>query len=203
MTFQISNLSCERQQKILFANLSLQLHAGDVLLVEGPNGSGKSSLLKLLCGLSPAEYGDIHWMNQSVLTTDFSQQLHYIGHVNGIKLGLTVLENLQLMEKLFGSPQAHIDSVLTQLNLITEKHALAKNLSAGQKRRVGLAKLFLFPRQLWILDEPFTALDVQLQALIANKIEEHALQGGIAIVSSHHAIRFNQIQAQTLRLPLC
>lgn len=199
----INNISCVRDRKLLFANLSIHLKNGDVLLVEGDNGSGKSSLLKLLCGLSHSEHGDILWNAQSIRNsaTAFSEQLHYVGHTNGIKLGLTVLENLKLMQKLYGDNNASLDPVLFLLNLTSEKNVLAKNLSAGQKRRLALAKLFLFTRALWILDEPFTALDVSLQTLLTKKIEEHVALGGIAIVSSHHAIPFEKVRAQIVRLP--
>ena len=206
MTFQVTNLSCERQQKILFADISFQLNNGNIMLVEGPNGSGKSSLLKLLSGLVTPDSGDIIWRDQSITHahSEFFQQLHYIGHVNGIKLGLTVLENLQLMQTLFSDvASVEFDAVLSLLKLQSEKNTLAKYLSAGQKRRLALAKLFLFSRTLWIFDEPFTALDSDTQQLLTHKIEEHVLRGGIAIVSSHHAINFTTVQAQTLSLPLC
>jgi heme exporter protein A len=203
-TFCVTDLSCVRQNKLLFANLSFSISAGEILLIEGPNGSGKSSLLKLLTGMSSPAHGDVCWQNQSIQSSaDYLLQLHFIGHVNGIKLGLTVLENIALMQKLYSANSVEIDSVLTNLQLIEDKNTLAKHLSAGQQRRLALSKLFLFPRALWILDEPFTALDMQTQTLLTNALAKHVAQGGIAIVSSHHAITLSQTRTQSLRLAAC
>lgn len=225
----VDQLTCAREQKILFADLSFTLKNRDVLLVEGDNGSGKSSLLKLLSGLNTPQAGSISWNNQLIENNavEFSQQLHYIGHTNGIKLGLTVLENLRLMQQLYQDDaqikRANNDTTFNQATLhddITHAHhaaeklnfvmlllqldtiqdKIAKNLSAGQKRRVALAKLFLFPRPLWILDEPLTALDASLQTLLITTVEKHVVQGGIAVVSSHHPIEFNVVDTQILRL---
>ena len=208
--FQASNLSCIRQQKKLFANISFELQPGSILLIEGANGSGKSSLLRLLSGLATPFEGEVKWKGN----------LHYVGHANGLKLGLTVEENLALLrhceepEGRRGNPEAlsknwiaaspsaprNDEEVLALLQLHTQKHTLAKHLSAGQKRRLALAKLFLFPKSLWILDEPLTALDTDTQQIIISALEDHTQKGGMAIITSHQPIAFKNTKVNVLRL---
>jgi len=202
----VTQLCCVRQLRCVFSDLSFELFAGELLLIEGPNGSGKSSLLRLLTGLSTPDAGDIIWRHQPIQTirTDYAQALHYLAHSNGIKLGLTVIENLQLAKQLQHiSTAVEFDHVLTQLQLNAHQHVEAHALSAGQKRRITLAKLFLFPKPLWILDEPLTALDDLTQQLFIAQLEKHLHQGGIAIMSSHHAMTLNQTHIKKLRLNAC
>jgi heme exporter protein A len=191
MIFEATKLSCIRQQRILFSDVSFRLEKGGLLLVQGSNGSGKSSLLRILCGIATPYSGDIHWT---------PQHMHYIGHTNGIKLGLTVLENMRLFAALIQQPHDETMPVLTQLELHPYQHRLAKHLSAGQKRRLALAKLLLFPKPLWILDEPLTALDAHSQRIFLSALETHLKNGGMAIVSSHHAFTLNDVKIQTLTL---
>jgi len=201
----VDQLSCIRQQLPLFANMSFQLDAGAMLLVQGNNGSGKSSLLRLLTGLSTPASGMIRWQGKNIqeLRADYWEQLHYLGHSNGIKLGLTVLENLQLASYLTHGIATTIDNTLAELQLDAHKHSLAKQLSAGQPRRLALARLFLLPKKLWILDEPLTALDTHLQALFTAKLTAHLQLGGLAVISSHHAIAVNTEARQAVRLSAC
>jgi len=207
---QVRGLSCIRQQNPLFAHLSFQLNPGEALLIEGQNGSGKSSLLRLLTGLATSSAGEIFWRDQAIqdLRADYWDKLHYVGHMNGIKLGLTVTENLRLTAKLTSArevQQTEIESVLSLLQLSVCKNIPAKNLSAGQKRRIALAKLFLVPKTLWLLDEPLTALDACTQSIFISQLEAHLQNGGIAVISSHHALELkNDINVRTLRLePSC
>lgn len=202
----VVNLRCIRQHKALFTDLSFQLKSSSALLIEGPNGSGKSSLLRLLAGLATPASGDIFWQNKKINVdrADYSSHLHFVGHLNGIKLGLTVTENLKLAAHLsFAALHVNLDDILSVLRLNAHAHTQAKYLSAGQKRRLGLAKLFLFPKPLWILDEPLTALDEETQTLFLSWLETHLQQGGIAILSSHQAISFKRIALKTLRLGTC
>ncbi|TAK73127.1 MAG: cytochrome c biogenesis heme-transporting ATPase CcmA [Gammaproteobacteria bacterium] len=194
-TLQVTHVSCIRQQRVVFENVCFHLQAGEILLVEGPNGSGKSSLLRLLAGLSTPTSGTITWQGVS------REELHYLGHLNGIKLGLTVKENLRLAAYLAGQDDVSL-TVLSRLQLDSYQNTPARYLSAGQKRRVALAKLFLIPKKLWILDEPFTALDVSTQAIMLARLEEHAQQGGMSIISSHHPITC-QAPMQRVRLASC
>lgn len=200
---QATNLSCIRQQKTIFTAISFTLTTHAVLLVEGPNGSGKSSLLRLLAGLSTPADGDIFWQNKSIQSSrlEYNAELHFIGHTNGIKLGLTVQENLQLTKQLIQANTHDFTAVLSRLQLNAAMQA--RYLSAGQKRRLALAKLFLFPKPLWLLDEPLTALDAHTQACFLSQLETHVSQGGMAIISTHQPLNFKTIAAKTLRLNAC
>lgn len=200
----VSNLHCIRQQQSIFTtSLSFQLRNGEMLLVEGMNGSGKSSLLRLLTGLSTPSSGEIFWYSKNIQTIrqEYTEQLHYIGHTNGVKQGLTVAENLQLTQHYSLSTSATLD-ILSPLQLIPFKHTLIKNLSAGQKRRVALARLFMISRKLWLLDEPLTALDTDIQSFFLARLEMHLQQGGMVIMSSHHPVKINA-NIKHLRLEAC
>jgi heme exporter protein A len=201
----VTNLSCVRQLTPLFNHLSFTLSSGEMLLIEGPNGSGKSSLLRLLTGLSTPAGGEITWQQTSIqhLAAHYWQALHYIGHSNGIKLGLTVSENLHLAGCLANHVIADEEPVLQALQLHAHKNTEASFLSAGQKRRLALAKLFLFPKPLWILDEPLTALDATTQAFFLSQLELHLQKGSIAIMTSHQPIALINRSQQTLRLGVC
>ncbi len=199
MQLTVTQLSCMRQQKYLFENISFELRAGEILLVEGANGSGKSSLLRLLTGLSMPDNGHILWKQQNIFSDVFTYraQLHYVGHSNGIKLGLTVAENIKLMAQLSSTTCSteKMELILSQLNLLSLQQQLTQHLSAGQKRRVALAKLFLFPKSLWIIDEAFTALDVAAQTFFLMQLDLHLQQDRIAIMSSHHALSLKNIMS--------
>lgn len=206
MSLHINNLSCIRQQRLLFENISFQLEAGEALLIEGPNGSGKSSLLRLLTDLSTPASGEIFWHGDKIQNCrdEYISELHYIGHTNGIKSGLTVTENLQLAQRLSLLPATQrYEKILEQLQLNSYKNTPAKNLSAGQQRRIALARLFLIPKKLWILDEPLTALDISTQTFFLENMEMHLLNGGIVVFSSHHPVVFNRVPIKNLRLDSC
>jgi heme exporter protein A len=202
---QVINLGCIRQQKSIFVDVSFVLSAGETLLVEGANGSGKSSLLRLLAGLSTPAAGDVQWQQQSIhsLGARYTHQLHYVGHTNGIKLGLTVAENIQFASHLADQSAQAEEAILAQLQLSSQRHTQARFLSAGQKRRLGLAKLFLFPKPLWIVDEPLTALDVETQNVFLSLLEMHLQNGGLCVMSSHQPIALPTARLQTLRLTTC
>lgn len=197
-------LKCVKQQKELFAPVSFQVTTGEMLLIEGSNGSGKSSLLRLLAGLATPFAGNILWQTKLIQTIreDYANSLHYIGHTNGIKLGLTVQENLQLTHHLSGHAIKKLDqyeSLFSDLHLTPYLSTQAKYLSAGQKRRLALAKLFLIKRPLWILDEPLTALDIITQNFFFAQLSLHLQSGGIAIISSHQAFP-SRVVMKNLRL---
>lgn len=206
-TLAVTQLSCFRQQHPLFTHLTWQLHTGHVLLVQGQNGSGKSTLLRMLSGLMSPTQGQVLWENQAVqeLGTAYYQYFHYVSHTNGIKLRLTVFENIELASHLSGKELNPIlvEEVLLQLDLLTYKNKLANSLSAGQKRKLALSKLFLFPKPLWLLDEPLTALDMKTQAFFLNKLENHLQQGGMAVMSSHQPFESTFTGLQTLSLGPC
>ena len=202
----VRQLCCTRQQQSLFAPVSFELNAGELLLVEGPNGSGKSSLLRLLCGLATPAHGDIHWQSQCIHTQlqPYMASLHYVSHQNGLKLGLTIEENLRLTSCFSLSTHTPpLMPLLEAFELSAYLHTPIRLLSAGQKRKVAFLKLFLFPKPLWILDEPLTALDAHTQGVFIQKLEEHIEQGGLSIISSHHPIHLQSVAVKSLRLQPC
>lgn len=205
-TLAAHHLCCKKQDQILFKNISFELTPGEILFVVGQNGAGKSSLLRLLAGFATPSDGSIFWQNKPISSaqTEYHEQLHYLGHLNGLKLGLTVKENLQLSRLLsLKPPLINFDDVLSLLQLNQQKNTLVKNLSAGQKRRVALAKLLLSPKQIWILDEPLTSLDTASQSVFLSSLENHLKEGRIAIISSHQIIDVKPFKTQTLRLTAC
>lgn len=200
---RIQNLTCVRQQHALFSPVSFELHAGGLIFIEGANGSGKTSLLRVLTGLASPSQGDIFWNNQPlhVVRDDYVNHLHYVGHQNGLKLGLTAAENIALMNTLFGKTNIAINDGYEFFN--TDLHTPVIKLSAGQKRKLALLKLILFPKTLWLLDEPLTALDAESQTFFLEKLEAHILQGGMCIATSHQSLQFKRMMAASLRLQPC
>lgn len=186
-----TNLQCIRDDRILFTNLNFTLAAGQLLQVEGRNGSGKTSLLRILCGLTLPTEGTVTWQEQDIQTirSTYYANLLYIGHTSGIKAELTPLENLALAQAIGCYPSGvSLEEALAQVGLAGFEEVPTRALSAGQQRRVALARLLLNHAQLWILDEPFTALDKTAISLVENWLEQHAQQGGMAVLTSHHPV---------------
>jgi heme exporter protein A len=200
---QIDDLAFLRNDVMLFRNLSCQLVAGNVLQILGKNGSGKSTLLRVLAGYTQTEIGKISWRGKSI--TDqrdaYQQQLHYVGHQNGVKQNLTAAENLQLANALRGTTctSGHIKKILEQVGLSHAADTEAAHLSAGQGRRLALARLLLNPAQLWILDEPTTALDSAGQILLYTLLNQHLAQQGSVILATHQVLSLSK-PAQTIQL---
>ncbi len=191
------NLSCIRDDRLLFEDLNFQLKAGDLLQIEGHNGSGKTSLLRILCGLSLAESGEVRWQGENIEEnrSDYYAALSYVGHFHGVKGELTPLENLRVAQSLSAKPRAvDLDEVLATIGLRGFEDAPSRALSAGQRRRVGLARLLLNDSPVWILDEPFTSLDKAGIAMVEDLLHAHADKGGIAVLTSHHPLRSEQLQ---------
>jgi heme exporter protein A len=188
-TLEIKQLAFEREHRFLFDNINASLQAGECLQVEGPNGSGKSTLLRILAGFIYTERNTVLW-NQNCITAQrnqYQEQLHYIGHQNGVRAALTVRENLQLYGALQQSPAAEKITVsLERVGLHKLQDRSASLLSAGQLRRLTLARLLLVNQPLWILDEPLTALDLAGKQLFAEMLQEHKSAGGIAVIAAHH-----------------
>ncbi|MCP4494897.1 MAG: cytochrome c biogenesis heme-transporting ATPase CcmA [Gammaproteobacteria bacterium] len=189
-SLKIHDLSCIRDDRVLFEYLSLSLNGGQMLLVEGRNGSGKTSLLRILTGLKLADAGDIFWQGQSIaqLGADYYEAVSYVGHHDGVKRELTCLENLRLVQAM-GKPAAiDLDDALQQVNLYRYGDTPVGNLSAGQKRRLALARLLVTEAKLWILDEPFTSLDKKSMANFQALFEQHMANQGMVVMTSHHDI---------------
>jgi heme exporter protein A len=189
---QIANLAFLRNDTPLFRDLSCQLTTGNALQIRGANGSGKSTLLRVLAGYLQPESGSISWHNQSIdeQRDTYQQQLHYVGHQNGTKQNLTAFENLQLAAALRGEPctSQQIKRALAEIELSHAASTKAIHLSAGQGRRLALARLLLHPAALWILDEPTTALDNKGQAFLIALLDQHLANNGSAIVATHQIL---------------
>lgn len=196
-------LGCYRQANVLFRDVTFDINEGEALLIQGENGSGKSTLLRLLTGLASPQKGHVEWQQQAIGNDlpSFHESLHYLGHNNGLKLSLTVDENIRLFQCLNTHPAASAKDVLATLKLEHKRDALVKDLSAGQRRRVGLAKLLLIKKPLWILDEPFTALDIETQQILTEVMTQHVENKGILILTSHQPIHLPEhIQVKQVRL---
>jgi heme exporter protein A len=200
----VSDLACRRGDRLLFQHLSFQLRPETLLHVRGRNGSGKTTLLRALCGLLRTDAGSIHWKGENIreLAEDYNRDLLYFGHLNGIKGDLTGLENLRVARTLDQDPvgdEAILDA-LEHIGLAGFEDLPTRMLSQGQKKRVALARLILSKAPLWILDEPFTALDVDavdlLQTLIANQVAG----GGSVVLTTHQEVPLTRGEIQRLTL---
>lgn len=179
----------------LFSELSMTLAPGDVVQLAGPNGSGKTTLLRILMGLSSNYQGRISWRGQSMPSgrSQFLAETLYLGHHAGVKAALSPLENLRWSGAL-GAPadDAAITAALAKVGLAGYEHQPCYALSAGQQRRVSLARLFCNPAPLWVLDEPFTAIDLKGVAEIEAWIAQHAESGGMVLLTTHHRLNLSR-----------
>ena len=184
-------LECVRGERVLFRGLRFALRAGEAGLVEGPNGSGKTTLLRTVCGLMRPETGEIRWCGSSIESDrlGFQGQLHYLGHVTGIKDELSARENLLAHVALRGGKGSGVAPALARVGLAELAGVAARKFSAGQKRRLALARMLCTPAPLWVMDEPFTALDRAGVELVQQLIEEHCGDGGVALLSSHQMVQ--------------
>jgi heme exporter protein A len=184
-------LICERDDRLLFQNLDFSLCEGQVLQVKGSNGSGKTTLLRILCGLHDNFRGQIDWYGRPAETQReaFYSSLLYLGHRVGVNMVLSPLENLRWACNLQApTSDEQIFDALARLGLRGFEHSPCYSLSAGQKQRVSLARLLISPASLWILDEPFTTLDVYGVAALEDLLAAHVKQGRSVMVTTHHAL---------------
>ncbi|MDM8547676.1 cytochrome c biogenesis heme-transporting ATPase CcmA [Candidatus Venteria ishoeyi] len=185
-------LSCIRDDRVLFENLELSLNPGELLQIEGHNGSGKTSLLRILCGLALPSEGRVCWQGESIEDNrlEYNAVLNYVGHKHGVKGDLTPYENLRVSRAMHGSAtDITLDDALEQVGLRGFEDVPSRTLSAGQRRRVGLARLLTRQAALWILDEPFTSLDKKGIHWVEEQLHQHSEQGGIAVLTSHHPLK--------------
>jgi heme exporter protein A len=205
---QVDQLFCERDDRVLIKDLSFTLNAGEVMQIEGPNGSGKTTLLRVMCGLSDDFEGSILWAGQprQQLDLEFRCNTLYFGHLTGIKFSLTPRENLRWILQLkgvdIGSDELdqRIESALKKVGLYSYEDVPVYTLSAGQKRRVALARLQIEAAKLWILDEPFTAIDRAGVHELEGLIQDHAEAGGTVLITTHHALELDAIRKLQLGL---
>ncbi len=198
------DLACLRGDRLLFKEIGFTLNASGLMYVLGENGSGKSSLLRIVCGLLSPELGVITWQGQCIKQSseEYLCNLTYIGHLNGLKDDLTAMENLQISARLAGGyvdDQAALEA-LTAIGIARCAKLPVGVLSQGQKRRVALARLWLSHAPLWVLDEPFAALDTASVLILAARISLHIARGGMTIITTHQDVVINAQTTQTLRL---
>ncbi|MBL7002932.1 MAG: cytochrome c biogenesis heme-transporting ATPase CcmA [Gammaproteobacteria bacterium] len=200
---EIKALSCVRDDRLLISDLSITVKAGQMLHIEGKNGSGKTSLLRILTGLSRAESGEVLWQGESIesLSGEYYEQVNYIGHHDGIKRDLTCLENLRMAQAIGKPKDIDLDDALKAVNLYAFGENQAATLSAGQKRRLALARLVVTEAPFWIMDEPFTSLDTASIHLFEQLFLSHLDSGGLIAMTSHHALALKD-QADLIRLNL-
>jgi len=204
----VRDITCVRGHRPLFAPASFELAPGQALHLQGDNGVGKTSLLRVICGLSPAHSGEVLWQGRPVreVASSFRQSLFYLGHALSLKEELSALENLLLDAAMAGrsleAPQAL--QALRELGLQGREHLPVRVMSQGQKRRVALARLSVSPARLWVLDEPLVALDVRALAQLRQRLARHVLGGGLLLLTSHQALSLDlpdqPVSLRSLRL---
>lgn len=205
MLLQVNNLSCVREDRTLFEHLSFTVAPGDLLQIEGPNGVGKTSLLRLLTGLSQPFAGEVCWNGENIrhCRDEYHANLLYLGHHAGVKAALTPFENLKFYQQLHHPQQQDCDlwQILARVGLAGFEENPTGQLSAGQQRRVALARLWLCDKpSLWILDEPFTAIDKQGVKVLEQLFLAHAERGGMVILTTHQDLTLMQGRLKTLSL---
>jgi heme exporter protein A len=198
-SLSVSGLECRRGERLVFSNLDIDLEGGEVLQISGPNGSGKTTLLRAIAGLTPPTAGEVRWCGRRIdeARIEFLRDLAYLGHADGVKAELTVWEDLEVAQALRGGGLAAADA-LDRLGLTELCDTLGRYLSAGQRRRLAVARILTSGARLWLLDEPFAALDEAAIATVARLLEQQAERGGLAIVTSHHPLPIDH--ARVLRL---
>jgi heme exporter protein A len=201
-TLEAHALECVRDDRTLFSNLGFRLERGQALILEGRNGSGKTSLLRILCGIRLPDAGTVTWDETDIskLGPDYHVHTAYVGHRDGIKLDLTPLENLAMARALGKPNDTTLEEALEKVDLYGFEDVLTRNLSAGQQRRLALARLLVTDTVLWILDEPFTSLDTDGIKSIESLLDQHTTNGGMLAVTSHHAVNLANTTIQRINL---
>jgi heme exporter protein A len=201
-TLEVHQLACIRDDRTLFSNLAFRIERGQALVLEGRNGSGKTSLLRILCGIRLPDAGSVTWGGTEIgkLGPDYHVHTAYVGHRDGIKLDLTPLENLAMARALGKPNDTTLEGALERVDLYGFEDVLTRNLSAGQQRRLALARLLVTDTVLWILDEPFTSLDVHGIQVIEELLDRHTAGGGMIAVTSHHAVNLANTAIQRINL---
>jgi heme exporter protein A len=203
-TLRFDSLGCSKGGRQLFQGIDCTVRSGQWLHVVGANGIGKTSMLRMLCGLAPVESGDILWNGVSIRSqrTAFQRDLCYLGHLNALQESMTVHENLAFAAALggFTPDNGQIPAILTRFGVAGRGAHIVRHLSQGQKRRVALARLALSPATLWVLDEPFVAMDEAGIGMLTELIAQHLAEGGLTVLTSHQPVEIGAIAAQILEL---
>jgi len=202
-SFSANALTCMRNDVVLFSGLDFRLEGGEILQIQGPNGSGKTSLLRMLCGLVLPDAGAILWNEKNIYDHRqyFFKEMSYIGHVNGIKMELTALENLTISGALAETNNSiSLPDILEKMGLAEYENTPARKLSSGQRRRLALARLLITNTRLWILDEPLTSLDDYGRQLMRDMITAHAAGNGITVLATHDPVDVQQHKITMINL---
>jgi len=196
---KVTNLSCQKGYNRLFENLSFEINSGEVLKISGPNGSGKTSLLRLIAGLSFFDSGTIDYDALNLNSEEYNLDFLYLGHLTALSQQLSCIENLKY-NSLLGNNKLELDfsSALKKVGLEKFENELVGTLSAGQKKRIALSLLFVTQSKVWLLDEPFSALDSKAIKIIEQRIEEHCNSGGICILTTHQECNIKNLKEISL-----
>lgn len=199
---EVQGLTCFRQSRCLFADLSFTLQSGAICQIEGPNGVGKSTLLRAIMGLFRADEGTIYWHGNNVQKEpeQFFYETLYLGHKLAIHSDLTAKQNIEHWASIHPANQTSIEKALEIVGLYGLEDIYCHSMSAGQHRKVALARLWMTSAKLWILDEPFTAIDKRGVALLQQKFAEHIAEGGIIIITTHQDLSYQFASLQTINL---
>lgn len=195
---QVAQLACIRGERVLFDDLSFQIDPSECVHIIGANGSGKTSLLRMIAGLNNADSGIIRFFSASKSPSeDLRPNLAYLGHSDGLKTELSAYENLSFYANLVSTIQSidasQIDQLLHRMGLLACADLITAQMSFGQRRRLAFARLLIAPKQLWILDEPFTGIDHDGRALIEALCVQHLSAGGSIILSNHQDLSSSQL----------
>jgi len=198
------NLTCVRGERLLFRDVNFALAPGGLLELRGPNGCGKTSLLRILCGLATPAEGEVRWKgtNTRTLREEYFGSLAYVAHLNGVKDELTALENLLAARRVAGDEitREEGEARLERAGLINQRHLATRVLSAGQRRRLALARLLTSRAKLWLLDEVLTSLDDSGVDLVRKLIREHLADDGLAVVATHQELGLSPPGLQRINL---
>jgi heme exporter protein A len=195
-------LSCGRGDRTLFSGLSFSLESRGALVVRGRNGSGKTSLLRVLCGMRAPDAGRVTWGGTCIsrLGARYNGQLAYVGHTDGVKRELTVHENLRMAQVLGRRSDRTLDDALRQVGLDRMDDMPAAGLSAGQRRRLALARLLVTRARLWLLDEPYASLDSAGVEIFGQMVHAHTAVGGLVVMTAHQEIDLGAAEVQRIEL---
>jgi len=199
----VHDLCCFRDDRELFKELNFILKSGQALFIEGRNGSGKTSLIRILTGLRQPDEGTVNWCGENItrLGHEYCRHFVYVGHLNGVKENLTVIENLK-MARVLGQTSSgmSLQTALEQVHLTHFEDSMVHTLSAGQHRRLALARMLVIGSPLWIMDEPFTALDKYGVKLFETLLKAHTDKGGMAVMTSHHDMNLQDVDVKVLTI---